>query len=99
MYFELNGKTYRVKFYRSNTFTFAELWTIENGELDFPGLMGIAKLNPKDRFVKKIGRKVALASLLNRMEQVSAGNTEPEFILSYEDRKNIWEIYFKTHKK
>lgn len=100
MYFELDGKTYRIRFMRNGTTTFAELWVLQkDGELDFPGLMGIATLHPNDIFVKKIGRKVALASLLNRMEEVSAGDTEPEFILSHEDRKNIWEAYFKTHKK
>src|SRR5688572_13184626 len=99
MFFELNEVTYKVKFYRSGTTTFAELWRLDNDGLDCTNLLGIAYLHPNDIFVKKTGRKVALASLLRRMNEISAGYAEPEFSLTREDRKNIWEAYFKTHKK
>jgi hypothetical protein len=46
--------------------------------------------NPKDRFVKSTGRKLALARLLKETQELN---------LSREDRVKIWEIYFKEHKK
>ncbi len=100
MFFELNGTTYGVKFRRADTTTIAELISIhpEHG-IDYTNLVGIARLNPKDRFVKSTGRKIALTNLLNRMEEISAGDTEPEFTLSKEDRRKIWNRYFETHKK
>jgi hypothetical protein len=105
MFLELNhsrlGKqTYGVKFTRNGTTTRAELVRVDEIiGLDFTGLVGISSLYYKDRFVKSTGRKVALANLIERMQQVSAGDTEPEFTLTKEDRAKIWEAYFKSHKK
>lgn len=95
MFFELNGKTYRVKFHRVGTTTLAELFAVETTGFVHLGIIGTAYLHKNDRFVKSIGRKVALASLL-------AGISDEEyglFPLSREDRRMIWEKYFETHKK
>lgn len=99
MFFELDGKTYKIKFSRAGTSTFSELWSVDDDGIWNTGLLGWTKLHPKDRFVKKTGRKIALANLLDRMEEVSAGDTEPEFVLTKETKRNIWETYFKAHKK
>ena len=105
MFLELNhsklGKrTYGVKFSRNGTSTRAELIRVDNlTGLDPTGLVGDAHLHYKDRFVKSTGRKVALTNLIIRMQEVSAGDTEPEFVLTKEDRAKIWETYFKYHKK
>jgi hypothetical protein len=99
MFFDIDGKRYGVKFSRNGTTTYAELVKVQEWGLDYPGLVGIATLHPRDRFVKKTGRKVALAGLLYRMNEVSAGDTEPEFNLTKEDRAKIWEEYFRSHKK
>ncbi len=99
-YFEKNGKTYAVRFEREQTTTLAWLWRVEKeAGLVNTGFVGIAQLNPKDNMVKKVGRKLALARLLHRMTEISAGDIEPEFVLTKEDRKEIWAKYFENHKK
>ncbi len=100
MFFEIDGKTYRVKFSRTDTTTYANLIRVEpDAGLVETNIVGIASLYHKDKFVKSTGRKIALAHLLERMNEISAGDTEPEFTLTREDRANIWAEYFKTHKK
>lgn len=99
MFFELNGKTYCVKFSRTGTTTFANLVLVDEWGLNFLGYVGIASLFHMDRFVKSIGRKVALANLLKRMGEPDAGETEPPFNLSKEDRARIWAAYFERHSK
>lgn len=103
MYFELNGKTFAIKFYRAGTTTSAELFSVkERGGMIHLGVFGLAKLHITDRFVKKVGRIVALTHLLEGLsgEWMSENEEDPrEFILTREDRKIIWEAYFKTHKK
>jgi|SRR5690349_11134070 len=100
MFFELDNVTYGVKFSRNGTTTYADLVKIDDEiGLDFTGLVGIATLHKNDRFVKSTGRKVALAHLLDRMNEVSAGDEKPEFSLSKQDRAAIWAKYFETHRK
>lgn len=101
MYFELNKQTYQIKFYREGTTTSAELFEVSKtpeGEnaIMHTGIAGIASLHFSDRFVKKVGRVVALTKLL---EILSDHDTDYGRVLSREDRKTIWEAYFKTHKK
>lgn len=96
MLFDLNGYRYMVKFKRYGTTTIAELYTIWNNNIDYnyTNLYTEAKCNPKDRFEKSKGRKVALAKLLDKLT-VNLVGVE----VTKEDRTRIWEIYFKEHKK
>lgn len=97
MYFELENKTYCVKFYRQNTTTFAELLAVTDEGLSYTGLIAFAILHPNDRFEKSKGRKVALAYLL---EILSDHNTESPFNpLKKEQRQYIWQKYFERHNK
>lgn len=99
-YFGKDDKTYGVRFEREGTTTLAWLIRVDKVEgLVDTGLVGIAQLHPSDNMVKKVGRKLALARLLHRMTEISAGDIEPEFVLTKEDRENIWAEYFKNHKK
>lgn len=91
--------TYSIKFSRNGTTTYAELWVVEEWGLDPTGLLGIANLYYKDNFVKSKGRKAALARLLVRMNEVSAGEDVPVFSLTKEDREKIWAKYFETHRR
>lgn len=103
MFFELEGNTYRIKFYRMGKNTIAELFQVDAqaGE-DVPGMTslgvyGVASVYHTDTFVKKVGRKVALSNLL-------AGLSDPEspaapLFLNKEDREMIWAKYFESHKK
>lgn len=99
MYFTLNGKEYKVKFYRNGTNTYAELWELDDvKDWGCTNLIGVARLSKKDRFVKKVGRVVALTNLIKRMQEVSAGDSQPEFSLTKEEKKLIWDSYFLRHK-
>lgn len=62
------------------------------------GLIGTSICSPKDQFKKSKGRKLALAKLFKRMNEISAGEDKPEFHLTKADREQIWNLYFKTHK-
>lgn len=91
MIFDLNGNKYKVSFYRIKTTTFAKLYKwIEELKTYMEINLCAALCNPKDRFEKSKGRKIALARLLSETKELS---------LSKEDRAKIWEIYFKEHKK
>jgi hypothetical protein len=91
MLFDLNGSKYMVKFKRQQTTTFAYLFKYINETIKFfPMNLAASLCNPKDRFVKSTGRKLALARLLKETQELN---------LSREDRVKIWEIYFKEHKK
>jgi hypothetical protein len=97
MLFDLNGEEFQVKFSRTGTITHAELLAKSNNEFSYTGISGISYCNPKDRFEKSKGRKIALAKLLNAMLEY-----EPQLgvlNLGKEQRTKIWEIYFKEHKK
>ena len=100
MFFELNGKTYGVKFSRAGTTTFANLFVVgESGELLPTNIEGTAVLYYKDKFEKSKGRKIALADLLL---QIQTPIEDAEFIpegLTKEDREKIWKKYFEKHKK
>lgn len=101
MFFELKGKgTFGVKFSRQGTTTLAEWMEVEiddaGGRFIHTGIYGIASLHYNDRFVKKIGRVVALTNLLKTL---SDHNTDYGLVLHKEDRKIIWEVYFRSHKK
>ena len=96
MYFELRGKTYGVKFFRQGTTTVAEWVEVENENKFHTGMMGLAYLHHTDRFEKKVGRVVALTNLLKYLSDHDADYGK---VLHREDRKIIWEAYFKTHKK
>jgi hypothetical protein len=102
MFFELNGKTYGVKFSRNGTSTYAELIRVDDAiGIDNTNITGQAHLFYKDRFEKSKGRKVALASLLNKVQEFYNENPKeyPDYNMTEEVRKMIWEIYFKTHRK
>lgn len=100
MLFDLNGNTYQVKFFRNNLLlvssraTIAELWIKDGDGQSIMLLSAESYCNPKDRFEKSKGRKIALAKLLK-----DAGKKAVFLRLSKEDRAKIWEIYFKEHKK
>lgn len=98
-YFEVQNKTFAVKFLREgvdNHTTIAELYEVENGELVHTGLFGIASVYYKDQFQKKVGRKVALTNLL---ESISMSNEFYPLTLTREDRTEIWAKYFEHFKK
>lgn len=91
MLFDLDGKQFKVSFYRIGTTTFAKLCQFASEINSWFEVNTCAALcNPKDRFEKKIGRKIALSRILHETEELH---------LSKEDRAAIWEIYFKEHKK
>lgn len=98
MLFDLNGNQFQVKFSRTGTVTYADLYQNKPDiGFDCLNIVGIAQCNPKDRFEKSKGRKIALAKLLKAMIEY-----EPQLgvlNLGKEQRANIWEIYFKEHKK
>lgn len=99
MLFDLNGNTYQIKFYRIYPATIAELF-IKDGEIfQSLGIEGVSKCNPKDKFEKSKGRKIALAKLLNIIDNSHRGDIGMGVILGKETRTRIWEIYFKEHKK
>ena len=98
MIFILKDKRYGVRFYRSGTTTTAEFMTEQDGQLDITNVKGEALCSPKDRFEKSKGRKIALAKLLDRLQEMSAGDSKPEIHLTKEDRGSIWNTYFKTHR-
>lgn len=103
MFFEINNTLYAVKFRRSGTATEAELCNVAVGEkrmeLDETNIKGIAYCNPKDRFEKSKGRKVALAKLLNQMHQFFVEGSHPDFNMTKDIREQIWASYFVNHKK
>jgi hypothetical protein len=95
MLFNLKDYQLMVKFKRVNTSTFAFLYESDaDGVYHEMALWGESHCNPKDKFVKSTGRKKALARLLSKIDS----NTFA-FNLTKEDRKKIWDIYFKEHKK
>ena len=108
MFFEIEGVTYCIKFYRQNTTYIAELFEVnlqatsaegdEEGKnpMNSLGVFGIASLYYNDRFEKSVGRKVALAKLL---ETLSDSDISGPIVMSKEERAMIWEKYFETHKK
>lgn len=97
MFFELHGKTYKVRFYRIDNMTFAELHLVKEDDIVFTGLDGVAVRNPKDREDRGKGRKVALADLLNNMTDVFS--TIAGLEITKADREAIWSTYFETHRK
>jgi len=102
MIIEIENQVYIIKFQRTGENTYAWLFRIDNGDFKFPsntGLVGIAKCSKKDQYKKSTGRKVALTKLFKRMNEISAGDTKPEFNLTKEERQRLWNIYFETHKK
>lgn len=60
--------------------------------LEYMKMCGVAIPHVLDSFEKKVGRKVALRKLLDKM-------TEKKFKLTKPQKALIWEIYFKEHKK
>jgi hypothetical protein len=54
--------------------------------------VGAGYCHPRDNFCRAVGRRVALTRLIKEMKDKS-------FILSKEDSRIIWDIYFKTFKK
>ena len=59
---------------------------------EVPTYIATSLCHPKDQFTKKTGRKVALARLLEWM-------SHNRFDLTEEDRREIWELYFASHRK
>lgn len=97
MYFQLHGKTYRVRFYRTDNMTFAELHLVKEDDIVFTGLDGVAIKSPKDREDRGKGRKVALADLLDNMTNVFG--TIAGLEITKADRESIWARYFESHRK
>lgn len=95
MFFELENKTYCVKFYRTGTTTVAELFQVEAGEMLSLEIYGIARPYHTDRFEKSKGRKIALADLIWQTWGLGDGGYE----ISKEQRKMIWDKYFERHNK
>lgn len=110
MFFELEGNTYRIKFYRTGVTTVAELFEVKKTVDDLGddtamtslGVYGIARPYHTDRFEKSTGRKVALANLLKNLSYEWMNDEEPDprpVVLEREDRAMIWAKYFESHKK
>lgn len=101
MFFQLkNGKTYAVKFSREQTTTLAYWAEVkDDGKLYYTGEVGIASLDSRDRFQKKIGRVVALTNLLNIMSNPDNFDEFSSVLLDREDRKAIWTAYFENHRR
>lgn len=96
MFFELEGVTYKIKFFRIGTNTYADLYRVdEKMGLVYTELQGYAYLHPKDRFVKSSGRKVALTRLLYLWKLLSSKYNLPA--LTKEAREYIWAMYFMKH--
>lgn len=88
----IDHKEYVVKFYRTGdttpkTTTNAELFLKEGESLVPVGVKGIAKLHHKDKFVRKVGLKVALSKLIELL------------VLPKEIRQYIWNKFFESHRK
>lgn len=107
MRFKLKGQQYGVYFSYHGKNTIAELIRFEQLGDDEnklepmnTNIIGEAKMYYKDKIYSKIkGRKVALAKLLKRMNQKSAGAEKPEFRLTKKTRERIWKVYLATHRK
>lgn len=112
MFFELEGKTYRIKFYRTGMTTVAELFEVtktvddlgDDTAMSSLGIYGIARPHHTDRFEKKVGRKVALAHLLVALsdhedEDGNLVESVGPIVLDRADRAMIWAKYFESHKK
>jgi len=100
MLFDLNGNTYQVKFSRTmnsdspKPLTIADLLIKDGDEFVHLFINGLAKCNPKDKFEKSKGRKMALRNLISKLTP-----SRFKYELTKEDKTMIWEIYFKEHKK
>lgn len=104
MFFELEDKTYRIKFYYTGRTTVAELFEVNKGievHGDNPmvslGVYGVASTYHTDQFNKRTGRKVALANLLNALSDPEVDGSP--ILLNRADREMIWAKYFETHRK
>lgn len=96
MYFELDNKTFCVKFYRTGTTTIAELFEVgSDNKMTSTGVYGIARVYHTDRFEKSKGRKIALADLIWQRWGLGDGGYE----ISKEQRKMLWDKYFERHNK
>lgn len=99
MFFELNGKTYQVRFRRDGLSTFAIIFEVQaDGTLRQLEGVGFVTLYYKDRYSKSQGRKEALADLLWKYQVPEEGGEIPEG-LDKEARAKIWAEYFKVFKK
>lgn len=98
-YFQKSNVTYAVRFNREGTSTFAALYEVDPvaGLVDVE-VIGEAHLYHTDQYEKSKGRKVALADLLYQLSVADPEGAIPEG-LNKEDRENIWQEYFKNHKK
>lgn len=95
IYFEKDGKTYGIQFSytgANRTTTVAELVEVEDRGIFHTGVMGVASLHYMDRFVKRVGRKVALSYLLEFLSDEEQ-EVYPQLLLNKEDRTKIWNLY------
>lgn len=105
MFFELDGVTYRIKFYRLGRNTIAELFEVvtptdaDSGGIYSLGVFGIARQHPIDPPVKKIGRRVALTNMLKALSHAEEGEAVLHRPLTRDDRQAIWARYFESHRK
>lgn len=101
MLFALNGSKLGVKFYRNGTTTTAELIHFDESFNDYmiTNIKGISYCNPKDRFEKSKGRKIALAKLLKKMNEFATEGSYEKYGTDKEQRAEIWNIYFSQHNK
>src|SRR5574339_1015763 len=100
MFFELRGKTYKISFSRLGTMTVAELSEVDSeGKLVHLGIYGTARVYYKDQFQKKVGRKVALTNLINVFNEPNFDEVPALKFLTKEERAEIWNAYFRHHRK
>lgn len=96
MFFEKDGNTYGIKFYyegHNRTTTVAELVEVSDEGVVHTGIVGIASLDSRDRFVKKIGRRLALTHLLEALSDEAFVEENGGVLLIRKDRAQIWNQY------
>src|SRR5689334_10009170 len=79
IYFEKDNKTYGIKIEREGTTTLAHLVEVDDERgITYTGIVGISFLHPNDQMVKKIGRKLAIARLVQLISDSKEGNWKRE---------------------
>lgn len=98
MFFELEGKTYEVRFrrYGKSTTTIAEIVEISDTGVRYLGIYGLATVGKGDKYNEITGNKIALTNLMNGL-WTQDGEIKPMF--SKEDREIIWKAFFEEFKR
>lgn len=106
-YFKKKGVTYGIKIEREQNTTLAHLVEVDSERgIVHLGIMGIAYLHPNDKMVKRIGRKLAIARLMQIISNSKAGkrlrqemNITDGPVLTKKERENIWAELRKINEK